>query len=374
MCCFTELVFAKSDSELKDELNNNQNSTKTIQENLSDTQEQKKAIQAEVELLDQELAVVEADMDVINESLAQTEQKLTNTTLQLNDVETLLNIQTEAFKNRARFMYTNGKLGYLNLLFSAKNFTDFVSRIEYVNRLVIYDNSLVSGIKRMQNAVAVTLGEIEKQKLEIEVLVTQKAGKQRSLEETLSQKTEVVRKLDADEQEYLRQINGLDESSKEIERILKQRELDRAAAAAAANKVSSVPYTGGTVAWPIPGHSRITSPFGNRTNPINRRGEFHTGIDVGAPTGTQILAADDGVVVTSGVMNGYGNCVLIDHGNGLATFYAHGSKLVASRGQVVEKGQLIMKCGSTGYSTGPHLHFEVRVNGTAKNPIDYLKG
>ena len=127
------------------------------------------------------------------------------------------------------------------------------------------------------------------------------------------------------------------------------------------------------MAWPVPSSSRITSPYGYRTHPILRTRSFHSGVDIAAPTGTPIVAANDGTVIYSGTRGGYGKCIIIDHGGGTATLYAHCSQLLVSSGTTVSRGSTIAKVGSTGQSTGPHCHFEVRINGSTTEPMAYLR-
>ena len=126
------------------------------------------------------------------------------------------------------------------------------------------------------------------------------------------------------------------------------------------------------MAWPVPGYTRITSPFGMRTHPVTGIYKLHTGTDIGAPYGSIFIAANDGVVVKAGMNAAYGNMVVIDHGGGVSTLYAHGSEILVDAGQTVTKGTPVLKVGSTGYSTGPHAHFEVRVNGDYLNPLDFI--
>jgi murein DD-endopeptidase MepM/ murein hydrolase activator NlpD len=133
-------------------------------------------------------------------------------------------------------------------------------------------------------------------------------------------------------------------------------------------------YAGGVMKWPTPGYTRVSSPYGMRIHPIYKVKKMHTGIDIDAPSGAKIVAANSGKVILAGWNGGYGNCVIIDHGGGLATLYAHQSKILVSVGDKVQKGDTVGKVGSTGLSTGPHLHFEVRKNGSTTNPIPYVKG
>ncbi|MBR4151236.1 MAG: peptidoglycan DD-metalloendopeptidase family protein, partial [Firmicutes bacterium] len=135
---------------------------------------------------------------------------------------------------------------------------------------------------------------------------------------------------------------------------------------------SSRAYVGGKMLWPSQSSTRVTSPFGNRLHPILKVYKLHTGIDIGAPNGTNILAANDGTVISAGYNNSYGYMVMLDHGGGIVTLYAHCSKLLVSKGDAVARGQVIALVGSTGMSTGPHLHFEVRINGVYKNPLEYV--
>ena len=131
-------------------------------------------------------------------------------------------------------------------------------------------------------------------------------------------------------------------------------------------------YTGGELAWPVPGYTRITSNYGMRTHPITGVYKLHTGVDIGAPIGADFIAANDGIVVKAEYNEAYGNMVVISHGGGIYTLYAHGSEIIAELGQIVKRGDIVLKVGSTGYSTGPHAHFEVRKNGIVVNPLPYI--
>ena len=131
-------------------------------------------------------------------------------------------------------------------------------------------------------------------------------------------------------------------------------------------------YIGGELAWPVPGYTRITSKYSMRVHPITGQYKLHTGVDIGAPMGADFIAANDGIVIKAGINTAYGNMVIIDHGGGVTTLYAHGSEILVELGQTVKRGDAILKVGSTGYSTGPHAHFEVRINGVTTDPLPYI--
>ncbi|WP_339060460.1 M23 family metallopeptidase [Tepidibacillus marianensis] len=184
--------------------------------------------------------------------------------------------------------------------------------------------------------------------------------------------------LDATQQQLVTKLRSeqddLSEATAEEEKLLSQLAAAQSAALKKQNKLP-VAYNGGQFAWPVPGHSRISSDYGWRIHPIYHTRKFHAGIDIPAPQGSTIVAADDGVVILTSYVNGYGNTVMIDHGSGIQTMYPHirNGGIKVSVGQKVTKGQKIAEIGSTGNSTGPHTHFEVRKNGTAVNPWTYLK-
>ena len=196
----------------------------------------------------------------------------------------------------------------------------------------------------------------------------QKDEKKQSQQELESKKSDVeeLEKQVAEDNEALEA--QIDELNKEAQALTEQMQQGEIKASTSADSK----YSGTAMTWPVPSSQRITSEYGNRYHPILHVNKFHSGIDIGASEGSQILAANDGMVIFSGVKGGYGNCVMIDHGGGIVTLYGHCSKLLVSEGQNVTKGQNIALVGSTGQSTGPHCHFEVRVNGSTTNPLNYL--
>ena len=343
---------------------------------LEGTRREKSEAQAEVDKLDEELEEVTNEFNLITEQLESVTEELIQTEAELVRASNERETQYEVFRDRVRVMYMNGSIGYLEVLFSATDFSDFLNRLDFVNLIAEYDKGVLDRLQQIEHEIENHLSQIERQKREVEVLKAQLEKKQITLEIALNQKHALLERLAGNERMYQQQIADWKQADKDIEVLIKRKEEEARKAAEAARlarQAQTAPYTGGVVAWPVPASNRQTSPYGNRPSPFNSsRTEFHSGIDIGAPTGTAIVAAEAGVVIFSGTMSSYGKTVIIDHQNGMTTLYAHASKLDVSVGDRVTRGQIIARVGSTGNSTGPHLHFEVRLGGVHKNPIHYL--
>ncbi len=335
---------------------------------LEQTKNEKSAALVAVDEFDQQLSVANEEFEKINLDLENTMKLLKITEEELKAAEDKREESYITLKERVKFMYVNGKMGYIQALLNANSVGDFLNRLEYINKIINYDYNMLTNFQKNEELIEQKFNETEQHKKDVQILAIQQQQKLQTLQEYLDEKKRLVDKLTADEQKYKQQINDLDKSNKELEELIKQRQREEAAKAS-----TNFVYTGGKLAWPVPSKMNITSEYGNRVNPISKKKEFHTGIDIGAPTGTSIVSAEAGVVIFAGVKSGFGNVVVVDHGSGLSTMYAHNSKLLVVVGQKVKRGETIAKAGSTGYSTGPHLHFEVRVNGATTNPVTYLK-
>ena len=204
--------------------------------------------------------------------------------------------------------------------------------------------------------------KLENQKNELAVIVESQTKTTRTLQNTKKLRESFLERLSDQEQETQQQI---DEYNKQYE------EINRQIIALVANGIDSN-YIGGTLAWPVPGYTKITSEYAMRVHPITGVYKLHTGVDISAPMGANFISANDGIVVKAEMNSAYGNMVIIDHGGGISTLYAHGSEILVTVGQSVKRGDAILKVGSTGYSTGPHAHFEVRINGVTTNPLPYI--
>ena len=368
------------------DLDSQQSDTK---QQLDQTDQAKNQAEAEIKSIDDDLTKTTDDLLRVSDRLDEVSANLDEMEQELRQAQDQQSEQYDLLKQRLNFMYKNGKIGYLDIIFEAKSFPDFINRVEYINRIAKNDKTLLNQLSDTTSLITDTVDEIDLQKSTFETLAAEKEQKQAELQDTLGRKQDLFNRLDSDEQTYQAKLDMLSDSEDQIVALIKQKEKDEADAAAkaaaeeAAAKlaaagggfssatVNTSPYSG-RMLWPVPGHYMLSDTFRSRYNPVNGKREFHTGIDIPAPTGSPILAADSGVVITAGWINGYGYAVIIDHGNGITTLYGHNSKLLVSVGQHVNRGDQISRAGSTGNSTGPHCHFEIRINGTPVNPAPYV--
>ncbi|MDR3239385.1 MAG: peptidoglycan DD-metalloendopeptidase family protein [Clostridiales bacterium] len=349
------------------------------QQQLDETKQQKSQTEIEMETIDGELNKATEALLQVNEKLDKTNEELDATEQELVLAQEERQAQYNALKKRIRYMYVNGKIGYLDVLFEAKSFADFINRVEYINRIVKNDNTLMAKMVSAEALITQKVEEVDKQKSSIEILAYEQEQKQTSLQDTLTKKQALYDQLDGDEKKYQEKLASLEQTQREIEDLIRKAQAESGFSqntqstpgGYASSSVNSSPYSG-RMGWPVVGYFKISDTYRVRSNPVNGRRELHTGLDIPAPTGTSIVAAEGGVCIYSGWKNGYGYTIVLDHGNGISTLYGHNSRLVAKVGESVQRGQIISKAGSTGNSTGPHCHFEVRINGATVNPTSYL--
>jgi len=352
---------------LADELQEKQQQLNSIQQQME--AQQRKAEQArrkeqtvaeQLRAIQQELDAAEDEFETVNDQLENTELHIKSNVELTNRLTKKLETQTKTLHRRIRDIYKNGQVNYLDVLFGAKDFNDFVGRMDILKKILAYDNALIQGTKADKETLRKAKEQLEMDRAKIVELRKLAAAKR---EQVASRRQERRGVLDAAtyERETAEQAyRELIETSRQIEQLIKRIQSGE----------KNIGGSTGTMTWPAEGE--ITSPFGWRVHPIFGTQRLHTGIDIGADYGDAIRAADGGVVIHADWMGGYGNAVIIDHGNGISTLYAHNSQLLVDEGQTVAKGQTVARCGSTGYSTGPHLHFEVRQNGSPVNPLNYL--
>ena len=369
----TPLYIVAEDEDLTNQLDsiqqqvNQQNSIKadaetvivSVSEQLRQIEEQLRQAQQQLESIQQQRVAVENDITVNEKLLAEAQKRLEG--------------RESVFYKRVRDIYINGRLSYLDVVIGSKDFSDFANRLEILKRIIDADIKLIDEIKKERAEIAARKQALEQSRAKLVELEKAAVAKQAEIEQKKKEREVVLQKAQNDRATAMQAVEELNASSAQITALLKARQAERAAAPAAAQQ-SAPSYSwvqgSGQLGWPVSGE--ITSPYGYRTHPIWGTTIYHSGIDIGVDEGTPVHAADGGTVVWSGWMGGYGYAVVIDHGNGMSTLYGHNSELAVSEGQDVSKGQVIAYAGSTGNSTGPHVHFEVRISGDPVDPMGYL--
>ena len=285
------------------------------------------------------------------------QQKLID--IDLADSEQKFNDQKELLKKRLKVMYENTSISYIDTLLESKSIIDFFDRVQLISTIAKSDKELVNSLESTKKDVEFKKNANDVEKRDAENKANQKANAISQISVSRSNVEDDLRQYQSTLDELQRQEDELSKKSEEINQEIKK-------------IMSKKSYYGGVMKWPTPSCFIITSPFGMRFHPILKKNELHTGIDIGARKGASIIAAASGKVIVSGWETGYGNTIIIDHGGGIATLYGHASKLLVSKGDNVKAGQTIAKVGSTGWATGPHLHFEIRINGSPVNPLKYV--
>ena len=354
ICSLMSTTFAQTLGERQDELNEKAEAQRQkmaeTDKKIDEVSEQMRAMQEDWDNANTQYNTIKAELDEANAQLEENER-------QLEETEASLEKNRRYLQKRVRNIYMHGQISYLDILFGAKDFSDFLTRMDLIKRILRYDYDLITKINDERDMIAHTKEELEKNKQQTEKLFDEATSKKLELDRKKDALDKMMDKLKYDRETSEKAYQEIMAASANIARMLQNR------------SASSVVGTGQMI-WPLGGP--VTSEFGWRTHPIYGNARFHSGIDIGGDYGLGIAAADAGTVSYAGWISGYGNTVIIDHGNGISTLYGHNQSLTVSVGQNVSQGDIIARCGSTGNSTGPHCHFEVRVNGEPASPYDYL--
>ncbi|PHV71261.1 hypothetical protein CS063_06100 [Sporanaerobium hydrogeniformans] len=354
-------LYASSLSSKKNELSNTQKEIKETKNSLALTEEKKKQIKEEIKKVDTQIVGIQDKIDQLEVQLAEKEEAIEKSEAALEVATEKKEEQYEDTKKRMVQMYKNRKIGYLQIVFSSGSFWEALNRVEYIKRISEKDNNTLVSYEEQIRVIDEQKKLIEEEKVELDTLFEEQVSRKHELQAAREEKDKAISQLAGEEDKLKAQIKEMEEESKKLEA-----EIKRLTAA------SNLKYAGGKFGWPVPGFYQLSSQYNSRTSPISGLREFHTGIDIPASYGSPVVAAADGVVITSGWINGYGYTIMINHGSGLVSLYGHNSSLVVQKGDTVKKGQTVAKIGSTGYSTGNHCHFEVRVNGAHTSPWNYL--
>lgn len=367
---------AKSVSDLKKQQNQLQKKQEEAKKALEDVKNQQKTLSQEIQELDMKTNAAEGELERVEKQLFDTEVSLKAAEAELANATAAKDRQYAAFTKRIKYIHENGSIGYLKVVLEAKSFNDLLTRMQYVTDIMTYDKKALAELQKNQDTITIKTREIADEKKAIESLVKQQEEKTEKLHTLLAEKQKLSEKYISDEKNYEAQIEETERASQEVSSLIARANANgggnQGNGPSASSSSGKFNYTGGQLNWPVPGRSNISSGYGYRSKPIGKGREFHTGIDIPAPYGSNIVAAEAGTVITARYVNGYGYTVIINHGGGLSTLYGHNSKLVVSQGQTVTRGQVIAKAGSTGNSTGNHCHFEVRMNGSHTSPMPYL--
>lgn len=342
------------------------------QDTIKDLKESKGNVEEKVSELNRQLINISARITELENQLTEKSEDIASAQEELEDAKKQEEKQYEDMKVRIQFMYENGQTSYLEALISSRDVSEFLNAAEYISQIQSYDRQKLTEYEETVEAIANLEAQLEQEYADLETLKATVESDKATVASMMRQKeTELAGIVDniADAQSEADYYAAEIQAQEELIAAIKRAEAEKAASGAVDN-----PYTGGAFTWPCPSSTRITSNYGPRTSPTGGASSNHQGIDIGASYGADIVAAAEGTVKAASYSSAAGNYVMIDHGGGLYTVYMHASSLVVSPGQTVSAGQVIAKVGSTGISTGNHLHFGVSLNGGYVSPWSYLGG
>ncbi|HOP74847.1 MAG TPA: peptidoglycan DD-metalloendopeptidase family protein [Bacillota bacterium] len=338
-----------------------QQKEKSVLKNLLSTQKELEKISTNLNRLTSQVGATEKRIAMVQNELNQAEKEL-------NEIQNEISGQREVLNQRLVAIYKYGYQSYLEILFRSQNFGEFITRFELIGNIVHKDLSMLKKLQHQMEKIAEKKKEIAEKQMELqrEKKIYTKLQNQTKDQHSLwasrvKMQREQLASIQNDRKKLEEALDELERTSREMESQIRNLQHN------SREKLGT-----GVMTWPLTIKGRISSYFGYRVHPILKKQKYHSGIDIAAPRGTPILAADDGIVIFSSTNGGYGKMVTIDHGAGISTVYAHCDVLLVSVHQKVTKGQRIALVGTTGLSTGPHLHFEVRKNGKPTDPLSYL--
>lgn len=380
---------------IQQELSRLKNSEAQLKKKNAQTEQELNRIQQEKQQVTNDINTILQQIDTTNQKLTQLNEQIESETanleqnaIQLEEAEERVAARDQLLRSRIRLMYMNGVVSYADVLFSSTSFSDFLDRLNALKSIVGQDKKILEDNKKDRNLIAEKRVQIEQQLELVKNLYAQTSAikqellvKEKEKEVKIASLSEQEKQLELLSEEEDKQLMKLArETAAAQQRLRAAKQAEAAQAARASGKGSSsaqptVAFSGGKFAYPLPKVVNMSSDFGKRRDPFTGKTSSHSGIDLPSPAGTDILAAEDGYVILAQWWSGYGNAVIIDHGNNVWTLYGHirNDGIKVKKGDYVKRGQKIAEVGSTGRSTGNHLHFEVRVNETPVDPKPYLR-
>lgn len=325
---------------------------------LQEGKKKEKQLGDQIKKLESQINETEREIADIKRDINKTEQEIAIVKSNLEAAEQEMEEQNENLKKRLRAMYKNGDIGLVQILLGSENITDFMSNMDMVQKIYDHDVEVLKFMEKQCKKIELQKKELEALQAKLQAERQKETDKQATLQANRGQVASLKSEVAKSNAQLEAQIDALNAEANRLIEEIRRLQGDKA-------------YAGGKFAWPGE-NTHVTSEFGMRFHPILKVNKLHTGIDIRATLGSKVMAANDGTVIKAGWNNSYGNVVMIDHGGQIVTLYAHNSKLLVKTGDVVSRGQTIAYAGSTGNSTGPHIHFEVRVNGQYQNPRNWL--
>lgn len=355
-------IYAITMDELEKEKEDIEKAWEEAEIGLENSKEEWKEVNNKIKELELNVLDVKYKIEGLENNLADKRTEISDIRLELIAIKQEQEVLYGQAKQRIKVMYEYGDLGYLDVLFDSSDITDFLNRLEYINQLLEFDHELFKGLNQIEEDILAQEIELEVQEASLAHLTVEATLEKEQLEIDVLTKTTEIESILEDQELYEVLMDGFKEAEEAIDENIK--ELIRQ---------SELVYSGGEMEWPVPGWYRLSSPFGPRLHPIHKTWRDHNGVDIPASSGTPIIAAAKGKIIIAQYSSSYGNYIIIDHGSGYATIYAHASKLLVSAGDTVVRGETIAEVGTTGWSTGNHLHFGVQIDNVWVDPMEYVK-
>lgn len=345
-------LYRRQQQELQQQINE-------AKKNVSNTVIEKNALLKELKEINDDIDSLENTIGQLTAEIGEAETQISATQEEIDNKQRDLDGRMAIFNTRLKQIYEYGEVDFLEVLLQSSSLTDFLTRFEYLRYIADNDQKLLEEVKVLKQSLEDEKASLVAQKESLESKKKTQENKKQELQVASDKQQALVNDKQNELALQYDTLEAFEEASKQIESQI--RSLQSSSGKAPTSMV-----------WPCPSSRRVTSPYGTRIHPIKKTKSMHTGVDIGASSGSSIVAAADGKVIAASYNSAYGNYIIVDHGGGTSTMYAHMSAFVAHVGDSVTAGQQIGKVGSTGLSTGPHLHFEVRINGQHTSPNKYI--